>query len=344
MPGIGDVGHDEGNQEGYPEHDLERKLARGAVANREGTLQVGAGRVVGRTVVAGDEEDGHHDQDRADAGGPDTASGLLEGALENAPEYQQHAEEEHHQDGGHLQEVMQVLEFLHRDDPVLVRGKAGAYQQDEQPAQEEGQERYEAHFDRAAHLGLDCVVIHVVEDVECTEDGGQEHQRAAEQQRVVVDQGLEPVPAVAPGADDRGGGVGDRYLIDGEVAAGEEGADGGTDEQGSEDTVDHQEDAEGFAADQVFLLVLELIGNGLEDEGEQDQDPHPVGAAEAGAVEQREGGEEGTAEGDECREGQLPFAAGGIEDHPLLEIAQRTVAQVEIGSLDEHQEDEQTAQ
>ena len=50
---------------------------------------------------------------------------------------------------------------------------------------------------------------------------------------------FQPVPAVAPGADDRGGGVGDGYLVDGEIASGEEGADGCTDQEGCEETVDH---------------------------------------------------------------------------------------------------------
>ena len=54
--------------------------------------------------------------------------------------------------------------------------------------------------------------------------------------------------------------------------------------------------------------MLKLIADSLQHEGEENNHPKPVSAAEAGAIEERKGGEEGAAEGDEGGEGYLPFA------------------------------------
>ena len=56
--------------------------------------------------------------------------------------------------------------------------------------------------------------------------------------------------------------------------------------------------------------MLELIAHSLHYKAEQNNHPQPVGSTETGAVEQGEGGKEGTSEGDKGGEGELPFPAG----------------------------------
>ena len=54
--------------------------------------------------------------------------------------------------------------------------------------------------------------------------------------------------------------------------------------------------------------MLKLIADGLQHEGEENNHPEPVSAAEAGTIEKRERSKEGAAEGDEGGEGYLPLA------------------------------------
>ena len=70
-----------------------------------------------------------------------------------------------------------------------------------------------------------------------------------------------------------------------------------------------------LGAQQVAQLVLELIADSLQHEGEQDDHPQPVGTAETGAVEQGERGEEGSAEGDERGKREFPLATCRVDDH-----------------------------
>ena len=239
---------------------------------------------------------------------------------------------------------MQILERLQINLLVGSYRIALAHQQNDGPAEEEKQEGADGHLDAAAHLGVDVVVIHVVQHIQRTQYGGQKHHGAAQQHGVVLAQGLQAVPAIAPGTDHRGRRVGNGHLVHRKVGARKEGAHGCAHQEGGQDTVDHQGHPEALHAQQVFLLVLEFIGHGLEHEGDQKQHPNPVGAAETGAVEQREGSEESAAEGDQRSEGEFPFTAGGIENHALLHIAQAPVAQVQVGALHKHQGHQQTAQ
>ena len=90
--------------------------------------------------------------------------------------------------------------------------------------------------------------------------------------------------------------------------------------------------------------MLEFIRYRLEYKGNQKKDPYPVGAAEAGAIKEREGGEESAAEGNQRGEGKFPFAAGGVQDHAFLLVGQGPVPQMQVGALDKHQGHQQTAQ
>ena len=95
-------------------------------------------------------------------------------------------------------------------------------------------------------------------------------------------------------------------------------------------------------AQQVAQFRLELVGDGLEHEGDKQQDPDPVGTAETGAVKQWERGEERSAERYERGESELPFPSCRIDDQlPLFLILGDEYQGV--ATLYEHQEDEKSA-
>jgi hypothetical protein len=58
--------------------------------------------------------------------------------------------------------------------------------------------------------------------------------------------------------------------------------------------IDNEKPLEGLCSEEVSQLVLKLIAHGLQHEGEEDNHPQPISAAEARAIEQGEGCEEGT--------------------------------------------------
>ena len=157
-------------------------------------------------------------------------------------------------------------------------------------------------------------------------------------------EGFQAVPVVAPNADNRCRGIGDGQFVHREIGAREESPHGRSHQEGRKDTVAHECDAETFHPQNIAFLVLELIGHGLEYEGHKEQDPNPVGSAETGAVKQRERGEESTAKGDQRGESEFPLAPGGIQDHAFAGFIQRTVPQMQVGSLDKHQEHQQSCQ
>ena len=104
-------------------------------------------------------------------------------------------------------------------------------------------------------------------------------------------------------------------FLDDEVRALEEGGYGTAEEQRADDAVEREEELERLRAEEVAYLVLELIADGLQHEGEEDNHPQPVGTAEAGGIEQGEGGEEGSAEGDERGEGELNLLQHDVDLH-----------------------------
>lgn len=69
VPAIGDVGQDDGDEEGDVEHRLEREQTAATVGNRQRALQVSVGGIVGRRVPSRDEEENEDDEHRADAAG-----------------------------------------------------------------------------------------------------------------------------------------------------------------------------------------------------------------------------------------------------------------------------------
>ena len=73
IPGIDDVGQDEGDEQADDGHGAQRELTGAGVGDGQRRLQVGSRGVVGRTVPAGTEQQGEYDEDDADACGPDTA-------------------------------------------------------------------------------------------------------------------------------------------------------------------------------------------------------------------------------------------------------------------------------
>ena len=105
------------------------------------------------------------------------------------------------------------------------------------------------------------------------------------------------MPRSCPHRDDGRGGIGQLFLIDIEFGPGEKRADRRAEEQGTEDAVYNQENAVGRLAQEVAALGLVFIRDRLQDEAEEDENPHPIGPAKAGRVEQGERGEEGPAEG-----------------------------------------------
>ena len=67
------VGEHERNKQRYEAHHFEREEARRTVVYRQRTLHIDRRRIVGRVVVARDEEDAEHHQYGADAAVPDAA-------------------------------------------------------------------------------------------------------------------------------------------------------------------------------------------------------------------------------------------------------------------------------
>ena len=74
---------------------------------------------------------------------------------------------------------------------------------------------------------------------------------------------------------------------------------------------------------------------------EQDNHPQPVGSAETGAVEQWERGEEGSAEGDERGEGELPLSARGVDNEATLFFRFSQTEYQGVGSLYKHEKHQQ---
>ena len=158
----------------------------------------------------------------------------------------------------------------------------------------------------------------VVDAVQSSETDSQEGDHEAEFHIEWIGHGFEATPLAYPSADNRCTEIGHSILVHHEWRTGEEGAYRRTDEQRSENSIEHQEDAEGILPKDIARLALEFVRHGLEHEGDEDGYPHPIGTAEASTVEQGEGSEECTAECHESSEGQLPFPTGGVHEELAL--------------------------
>ena len=174
----------------------------------------------------------------------------------------------------------------------------------------------------------DVLVGNVIDNVEDAQGACQEHYGKAEDENPGIEQRIEAVRGIAPVADDgrQCPGIHQIALLDHEVGAFEEGRYGAAQQQWSDDAVEEEEELEGAGTKEVADLVLKLIADCLQHEGEEDDHPQPIGSAERGGIEEGEGGKERAAEGDEGGEGEFPLASGGIEDQAsaFFGIAQTT--------------------
>jgi hypothetical protein len=93
----------------------------------------------------------------------------------------------------------------------------------------------------------------------------------------------------------------------------------------------------GLGTEEISNLVLKLIADGLEYEGEEDEHPQPVGAAKASRIEEGEGGKEGASEGNECGKGEFPLTACGVVDKPFTLFCPTQTAGHGVGTLHKQQ-------
>ena len=130
-------------------------------------------------------------------------------------------------------------------------------------------------------------------------------------------------------------------FVHNKVGAVEERCHGAAEKQRADNAVSHKHPLERACAENVAKLVLKLVAHSLEHEGEQDDHPQPVGTAEAGAVEQRERGEECSAKGYERGERYLPLAPRAVHDNAALFITMSKAEHHRVGSLNKHKENEE---
>lgn len=336
-PGIDDVGQHERDEQRGERHDLEREEAGAAVGQRERALQVERGRIVGRVVVSGAEEEREHGHHGAHPGEPDAAAvGLAANGLAYPPQHGQHAGEE--QDGHHRhgKEVMQVFVRLHVDQPrARLHGETVLDQEVNDEGHEQHHKQQALHRQGLAATLFQALVPHLTDEVQQPQHAREEEDGQAQHHVPGVEQGFEAVRRATPTADDGHHRVGELALGDVEARAREERGHGAAQQQRPHDAVDDEEHLKGLLPEQVAGLGLEFIRDGLQHEREQDNHPQPVRAAERGAVKQRERGEERTAERDERRKRELPLAARGV-DHELTLIGRGAHAQQQgVGALHE---------
>ena len=308
-------------------------------------MQVGQRGVVGRVVERSHLQERPNGEHATDARTPDAATRRGENGATDAQQHQHHAEQEEHQREGQCQEVVQILVGLDADDARFgVDGKTVGREQVGGEGEEEHEEGHGIDEHLSAQTGREAFVVDVVEHVEATEDARQEKHHQTEHQVPRIGHGFESVPAGGPAADGRRKLFAHHVFVHHEVGAVEEGADGCAEEQGAEHAVQDEKPAIGVLAQEVAEFALELIADGLEHEAEEDEHPHPVGTAEAGAVEEGEGGKEGTAEGDEGGEGEFPLAAGAVDDECAFAFGAAEGENLCVGALHEHEEDDERAE
>lgn len=336
-PSIDDVRQHERDEQRGERHDLERKEAGAAVGQRERALQVERGRIVGRVVVAGAEEEREHGHDGAHAGEPNAAAvALAEHGLADAPQHGQHTGEEQGGHHGHGDEVMQVFERLHIYLSRFRRhGETVLDQEVNDEGHEQRDEQQALHRQGLAATLFQVLVPHLTDQVQQPEHAREEEDGQPQHHVPGVEQGFEAVRRAPPAADDGHHRIGELALGDIEAGAREERGHGAAQQQRPHDAVDDEEHLIGLLSEQVAGLGLELVRDGLQHEREQDNHPQPVRAAERGAVEQRERGEERAAERDERRERELPLAARGV-DHEFTLLGRGADAQQQgVGALHE---------
>ena len=186
-----------------------------------------------------------------------------------------------------------------------------------------------------AATGADILVVDIVHDIEDAQHTGEEDDGEAQHEHPGIEQGIETVRGVGPATDDGcdGADIDEVVFLDDEVGALEESGDGASQEQRTHDAVQREEELEGLGTKEIADLVLELIADGLEYEGEEDEHPEPVGTTETRGIEEWEGGKECASEGDEGGEGELPLTAGGVVDEAFALFCPAQTAGHGVGTL-----------
>ena len=276
-------------------------------------------------------------------------TGFLEDMLkERFPDAKQdadHAHQEHHQDKRHLQEVVQILIRLHVDLLCLrIHGKAFRQQQIEEEEEEEDQERAALLLQVPAATSVDFFIIYIINVIEQTQHACQAENGNTEEEIPDVRDSLQPVPRRRPLGDDRHREVREMLFIDHKLRPGEERGHRRTEQQRAGDPINNKEYLIGTLTQQISLLRLVFVRDGLQDEAKQDQRPYPIGAPETRGVEKREGGEERAAEGHEGGEGQFPFAARRVEEHFPLPLVAAEGEDQRLPALHEKEEHQERAQ
>ena len=240
---------------------------------------------------------------------------------------------------------MGILERFHHYGATLAHGKTIFHQQVDEPCHEEHQERNGGADDAHRTSGTDVLVGNIIHHIKYAQRAGKEHHSKSKHQHPGIEQHVESVRGICPTADDGSerAGINQIFLRHNEVAPFEEGGHGTSDKERAEHAVQHEEELESLGTEEVAQFVLELVAHGLQYKGEQNEHPHPICAAEAGAVEQRERSEEGSAEGNQRGERDFPLAARGIEHHPTAFGSAPERTHQGVGSLNKHQEHEQGA-
>ena len=345
-PGVDDVGEHEGDENRDVSHHLEREGTRRAVGYGERALQVGERRIVGRVVPARTEQQGRHREHRARAGKPDApARDGREHAAHDAPQHEHDANQKRNQHGRHGKQVVQIFEGFHID--FLRRGVDGktvAHQRADKESQEKQQEGERVAKQPAAAAHDERVIADAVQEVQPAQNARQIVDGDAEHPVPDVEQDVDAVPRVGPAADDGHREVAHVALVNHKVRPGEEGGHGRAQQQRAENAVEHQEALPYRLPFRAVHAGLKLVGHGLKHEREQNEHPGPIGTAEAGAVEQREGSEEGSAKGHQRGERELPLAPGGVDEQRTLFGSLAQLEEQRVSALHEKQEHQQSPQ
>jgi hypothetical protein len=124
-------------------------------------------------------------------------------------------------------------------------------------------------------------------------------------------------------------------VVQREVRSGEERAHRRADQEDADRAVDEQESLVGTRAQQVVRLLPVLIADRLDDEGEKDQDPHPVGPAETRRIELGKCREQGSAKEHQRGEREFPLASQRVDDELLFAVRARYLPEQRLPALDE---------
>ena len=215
---------------------------------------------------------------------------------------------------------MQILIGLDEDQPAVIPGIAVLREQVDHIDHKENDEDAGVDHQMLVAALQDGFVGHIIAQIEETQGASQEEYGQSEDEYPWVEQGVKAVGGVGPTTDDwrQGIDVDEVVLLDDEVATLEEGGYGSAQEQWAHNAVEHQEALERGGTEEIAEFVLELIADGLQHKRKEDEHPQPVGAAKRRRIEQRIGGKERSAEGDQRGECELPLATCAVDEQTSL--------------------------